>query len=223
MRISIHKSTRRYLGALAGLFLLTCLVLQAQVMWTCEGPGKTSWKHEPIPQCFLGKEVAVAQVITDVLADLFLIIAPVRLVWKVRLSRPQKIRIIAIFCSASATTIVSLCHAYFLLTVGGLKEIMAGIVEMSVSLIVANLNVIVAVVYRISSDNTDIEKSDKHIVTFGALPSRRRRPQWTDLDSESVPAERPFNHLQFHVTTTIQSESAVETEEIPVSPKGSQN
>lgn len=65
----------------------------------------------------------------DVLSDTALILAPSRLVYKVRLSRAQKIRILSIFSASAITTIVSLVHAYYVLSDGELKEAVAALFE----------------------------------------------------------------------------------------------
>ncbi|KIJ26815.1 hypothetical protein M422DRAFT_137769, partial [Sphaerobolus stellatus SS14] len=94
------------------------------VWWVCERePG---WKDAPLPQCDLGLNVAVAQ---PMFCDAFLIFVPLRLVWNIRLTRPQKIRITAIFSTTIVTTCVSMNHAFFVLRAGGLKEALAAIVQ----------------------------------------------------------------------------------------------
>ena len=65
----------------------------------------------------------------DVLSDTTLILAPFRLVYKVRLTRAQKIRILSIFSTSAITTVVSLVHAYYVISDGGLKEAVAAMVE----------------------------------------------------------------------------------------------
>lgn len=88
----------------------------------------------------------------DVTADAILIAAPIKLVWEANLHRAQKIRIMSIFATSLCTTTVSLAHAYYVLQGGGPREALAAIVQDSVSLIVANLNVIVAFFSRISAE-----------------------------------------------------------------------
>ena len=54
---------RRILGYVAIVMVITWLVLFCQVWWVCESePG---WKNQPIPQCLLGENVAIAQVISE--------------------------------------------------------------------------------------------------------------------------------------------------------------
>ncbi|KAG1794009.1 uncharacterized protein BJ212DRAFT_1292286, partial [Suillus subaureus] len=147
-------------------------VLSAQVWLTCE--CEPNWKTQPPPQCDLGRNVAIAQIIADVFGDIILILAPFRLIYKVRLMKAQKIRVLAIFSTSAITTVVSLAHAYYVLSDGGPREAVAAMVEISVSLIVANLSVVVAFFLRMSAED-DTSSSPAplkftSIVTFGSQP-----------------------------------------------------
>jgi hypothetical protein len=174
VRLTVPGTLRRVLTFTAMIFVIVWAVLFAQVWWTCESePG---WKVQPRPQCDLGRNVAIAQIITDVFGDTILILAPCRLIYKVRLTRAQKIRILSIFSTSAITTVVSLAHAYYVLSDGGLQEAVAAMVEVSVSLIVANLSVVVAFFMSMSAE--DDESSPEplkfvSIITFGSQPRRR--------------------------------------------------
>lgn len=161
---------RKALISTAITFGVVWALLFSQVLWICETqPG---WKIQPHPQCDLGRSVAIAQIITDVLGDTVLIFAPFSLIYRIRLSSPQKIRVLAVFSASMITTIVSLTHAYYISSNGGTKEVMAGVVEASVSLIVANLSVVVAFFFRLSAEDDSTPVS---IVTFGSQPKKRVR------------------------------------------------
>ncbi|KAG2035792.1 hypothetical protein BDR03DRAFT_983437 [Suillus americanus] len=175
VRLTVPGTLRKALTFTTMIFIITWAVLFAQAWWTCESePG---WKTQPRPQCDLGRDVAIAQIITDVFGDTILILAPFRLIYKVRLTKVQKIRILAIFSTSAITTIVSLTHAYYVLSDGGLKEAVAAMVEVSVSLIVANLSVVVVFFLKMSTeDDTSSPAPLKStpIITFGSQPRRRR-------------------------------------------------
>ncbi|KAF8164765.1 hypothetical protein B0H34DRAFT_670777 [Crassisporium funariophilum] len=155
-------------------FVVLWLILFSQIWWVCE--GNPNWKKSNNPQCPLGIDVAVAQVITDVACDAILILAPLRLAWKTNLSRAQKIRIMAIFSTTFITTAISMNHVYFVLKTGGLPEALAAVLQCSVSLIVANLSVIIAFFFRITTE----EQETAPLVTMGATTlsffSFNRRP-----------------------------------------------
>ncbi|KAI5996853.1 hypothetical protein F5J12DRAFT_746234 [Pisolithus orientalis] len=176
VRMTFPGSLRRWLVRTAIAFFMTAIILGAQIFWTCE--AESGWKSQPRPQCDLGRNVAIAQIITDVLGDTILILAPFHLIYKVRLTKPQKLRLLSIFSASGATTVVSLTHAYYLLSNGGLKEVLAAIVELSISLIVANLSVVVAFLFRISTEEstTPAPLELKSIITFGSQPIRKRAP-----------------------------------------------
>uniref|UniRef100_A0A8H8CE80 Rhodopsin domain-containing protein n=1 Tax=Psilocybe cubensis TaxID=181762 RepID=A0A8H8CE80_PSICU len=135
------------------LFGVTWAILFAQIWWVCEA-NPNQWKSQIHPQCPLGTQVAVAQVITDVLSDAILILAPIQLVWRINLDYQQKIRVVAIFSTTLATTAISLNHAYFVLKWGGLPELLAAVLQISVSLIVANLSVVIAFLFRITTEDS---------------------------------------------------------------------
>ncbi|KAG1860943.1 hypothetical protein F4604DRAFT_1957679 [Suillus subluteus] len=153
-------------------------LLFSQLWWICE--TEAGWKLQPRPQCDLGR--------TDVLADFFLILAPFFFLYKVRLSRAQKVRILSVFSTSAITTIVSLTHAYFMFSDGGLKVIMAAIVEASMSLIVANLSVVIAFIFHLKAEE-DSPSAPTPIVTFGSQPRKRVRDSLatTFIGVESTP------------------------------------
>ncbi|KAG1770339.1 hypothetical protein EV702DRAFT_1140027 [Suillus placidus] len=175
VRLTVPGTLRRVLKFTTVTFVIAWAILFAQVWWTCE--SEPSWKTQPRPQCDLGRNVAIAQIITDVFGDAILILAPFRLIYKVRLTKAQKIRILAIFSTSAITSIVSLAHAYYVLTAGGLKEAVAAMVETSVSLIVANLSVVVAFFLSMSAEDESSSPEPwkfTSIITFGSQPRRRR-------------------------------------------------
>lgn len=71
--------------------------------------------------------------VADVVSDTILIVAPVSLLLRARLTRPLKIRLVSVFAATSITTAVSLWHAYAVLRIGGLWEIVAAVAQVRVS------------------------------------------------------------------------------------------
>jgi hypothetical protein len=53
---------RMLLKYMVAAFLVTWAILDAQVWWTCE--REVGWKDKPIAQCMLGRDVAIAQLIS---------------------------------------------------------------------------------------------------------------------------------------------------------------
>ncbi|KAJ7605107.1 hypothetical protein DFH06DRAFT_260841 [Mycena polygramma] len=173
MRLCFFGVLRRLLFWMAVLFFVTWAVLFAQVWWVCERqPG---WKDLPTPQCALGLDVAIAQLITDVISDSILIAAPMRLLWRVQLQRGLKLRLRAVFATTAIATAVSLYHAYCVIRFGGLRELVAAAVQLSTSLLVANLSVIVAVIFRLRPDNESDNTEPVSVATIGAMRGGAQR------------------------------------------------
>ena len=54
---------------------------------------------------------------------------PLRLLWKLDKSRPERRRLLVVFSSSIITTTTSLIHAYWLLRVGKLVLLFGGVIE----------------------------------------------------------------------------------------------
>ncbi|THU88545.1 hypothetical protein K435DRAFT_938414 [Dendrothele bispora CBS 962.96] len=153
---------RKLLKLMVVAFLITWAILDAQVWWVCEPqPG---WKDREITQCMLGKDVAIAQLITDCLADFILIIAPVYLLSTLSM-RSLRNRLLVVFSSTILTTIFSLVHAYAILKDLGYMEFMFAVIEIVVSLIVVNLSVLSSWIFGLKDDDSDSGPS-AHMNTF---------------------------------------------------------
>ncbi|KAG2124163.1 hypothetical protein BD769DRAFT_1468852 [Suillus cothurnatus] len=130
VRLAYWGTQRRMLIGIAIIFGVVWAILFAQVWWTCE--LNPSWKKLPRPQCPLGRDVAVAQIVTDVFGDTVLILAPFILIYKATLTTAQRVRVICLFSTSAITTAVSLTHAYYVFTVGGLQEAVSAMFEVHV-------------------------------------------------------------------------------------------
>jgi hypothetical protein len=62
VRLAINVAVRRMLTLVVVVFFIAWMVLFAQVFWTCE--AERGWKTQPRPQCNLGRNVAIAQIIS---------------------------------------------------------------------------------------------------------------------------------------------------------------
>ncbi|KAG1884293.1 hypothetical protein F4604DRAFT_1574803 [Suillus subluteus] len=177
---------RRVLVSTAIIFGIIWALLFSQVWWICE--TESGWKSQPHLQCEFGRSVAITEMITDVLGDFFLILTPFFFLYKVRLSRAQKVRILSVFSTSAITTIVSLTHAYYIFSDGGTKEGMTAMVEASMSLIVANLSVVVTFIFRLKAED-DSASTPTPIITFGSRPKKRvgNPLATTFIGAESIP------------------------------------
>ncbi|KAJ3786494.1 hypothetical protein GGU11DRAFT_698990 [Lentinula aff. detonsa] len=146
IRISPPGSLRRILYGVGVLFGIMWTFLAMQEIVICERePG---WKEAIPTQCHLGKSVAISQLTTDIIADLCLLIAPLRMFWNSMLPTGHRVRLNIVFSTCALTTVVSLVHAYWIFANLGLNEIFTGIFETTISMIVASLNVIVGLLYH---------------------------------------------------------------------------
>ncbi|KAF5327953.1 hypothetical protein D9758_016778 [Tetrapyrgos nigripes] len=201
IRLSIAGRFRQLLKIFVGLFLMTWAILDAQVWWTCESePG---WKDKHIAQCMLGKKVAIAQLITDCLADLILVVAPMYLLSTLRSKRSLKIRLATVFSSTFFTTVFSLVHAYAILHDLGYLEFMFAMV---ISLVVVNLTVITAWFFKLK-DGDDSEPSgpSAHMNTFlKGRSSGHRSRKYGGVTTIGLSSLNPA-----HINIDVTMESAV--------------
>lgn len=102
----------------------------------------------PESLCHLGTQVAVLEIVTDIIGDIVLVAIPLRLFWNLRVDRSSRIRLITVFSMSVLTTIVSLCQNYYQIHNVGNADTDASTVQTFVSLLVCNLNVLVAAVYQ---------------------------------------------------------------------------
>jgi len=141
---TIPGQRNRFLFVAAG-FALAGVLLLAQLFWVCV-PDAT-WRKLPIPQCPLDTQIVACQLISDVVSDCILIIAPVKLFQNI-LDKGLRRRLILIFSAAIMTTIVSTVHAAFILSGKGIQNLIAATIEISVSLVVCNFPVFAVATIR---------------------------------------------------------------------------
>ncbi|KAI0053213.1 hypothetical protein FA95DRAFT_1552711 [Auriscalpium vulgare] len=146
IRIDPDPHTRRRLRWVAAAFIGAIGFFIAQILWVCEPEPK--WKDLPSPQCHLTKQVAICQLVSDVISDSLLITLPLRLIHGIRDTRLRR-RVMFIFSTSIVTTVVSLVHAVYIIRSGGKNVLIAAIVELGMSLTVANVPVVVTAFARV--------------------------------------------------------------------------
>ncbi|KAF7358625.1 hypothetical protein MSAN_01201200 [Mycena sanguinolenta] len=159
VRIESSATRRKLLLSAAAMFFIAALLLVAQLFWVCESRPRSSWKSHQDPQCDLPRQVAIFQLVSgstvfqpendpancakaDVTSDAILIFAP----WPLFRSLVDKSlghKLTIIFSICVVPTIVSLVHAGFILKGRDIGIQFTGIVECCLSLIVANIPVII--------------------------------------------------------------------------------
>ncbi|KAF5381672.1 hypothetical protein D9615_005562 [Tricholomella constricta] len=205
IRITPNGSNlKRILYGLVGTFLLIWAILFAQVFWVCE--PEPLWKDALSPQCALGRNVAIAQLISDIYADSVLIVAPLRLLWNLEVSRSQKNRLLVVFSASIGTTIASLVHAYYVLRVGGLDEVFVAVVELCVSLLVCNLAVVVGLIARVKesrkrsnfSSGESYSMSRSKLTTIGGTSHGTRSIDFKTHTTDENPSVNVKVEVDFH-------------------------
>lgn len=146
---------RRFTLLLLLVFPLITVGLLVQKIYHCA--SNLAWYHAPGLQCHLGRDVAIAELCTDVFADGTLVLIPLRLLWGVRLPRKQRQLLFTVFCTSLVTTIVSIPHAIYVMGVAGLYEGITAHIEAGVSLVVANLLVITTYLYTVFRNGENID------------------------------------------------------------------
>jgi len=67
----------------------------------------------------------------ETVADIVLVSIPIHFFRQTTLRKGVKLRLIAVFSTSAATTVVALIHAVFILRFGGLREATAAVIEVS--------------------------------------------------------------------------------------------
>ncbi|KAJ7798094.1 hypothetical protein B0H14DRAFT_2908205, partial [Mycena olivaceomarginata] len=133
-------------------------------------------KDAPNPQCHLPQQVAICQLVTDVLTDSILLFAPLQL-FRSLADKMLRRKLTLIFSTCVVTTIiylqVSLVHAAFILRNGGVKEIISAIVEDCLSLIVANVPVVVAAIMPHHCETDEVQTLGTRSMRFNPVPRKR--------------------------------------------------
>ncbi|KAH9972395.1 hypothetical protein BJV74DRAFT_210877 [Russula compacta] len=99
IRIDPDPVMRKRLMWLAAAFVAAIGLFFTQLFWVCE-TMHNGWKNKASPQCPLPKQVAICQLVSDVLADLSLILLPIRLLRGIN-NRRLRWRLIFIFSTSS--------------------------------------------------------------------------------------------------------------------------
>ncbi|KAI0053205.1 hypothetical protein FA95DRAFT_1552700 [Auriscalpium vulgare] len=166
IRLDSDPVARRKLMWLAGVFVAAIAFFIAQLLWVCE--PHPEWKTAMAPQCRLDKQVAICQLVSDVIADFLLIMLPLRLIHGVKDKRLRR-RVIFIFSTSLATSVVSLVHAAYILTSGGKNVLISALVEDCISLTVANVPVVGSLLLRkVARHRETVPDTDSDVPDVGA-------------------------------------------------------
>lgn len=119
--------------------------------------------------CRMAGSVALSQLITDVIADTFLVAAPLHLWRNLRFPRRRKILIMSAFSATILITVITIPHSIILFKIQRETPLLLAHVKAALSLIICNLLVIVTFVYRVCWKETfDL---DQALTTHGVFTS----------------------------------------------------
>ncbi|TFL03112.1 hypothetical protein BDV98DRAFT_416172 [Pterulicium gracile] len=176
---------RRRLSMAAVLFSIALIILVAQIFWVCiPQDNHNQWKSDTVPQCTLGKQVAINQITTDFFADVVLVATPLLLLKsmliKSKHSRALWTRLAASFSVAGLTTIVSIAHTVYLLE-GSPVSLIVSNVQMSVSVVICNFLVLSAALHKLWAKYypSTKESSQEPTLSFRAAERPPALPQDT--------------------------------------------
>ncbi|KAF7334418.1 hypothetical protein MVEN_02271100 [Mycena venus] len=216
IRIDPSFERRRRLFWVAVAFLIVLVILVAQFFWVCEGPFD-SWKNMPNPGCPLPLQVALFQLVTDIIADSILLFTPLAL-FRDLINRALRRRLTLIFSTCVGTTVVSLVHAVLMIRNGHRKVLIAGLVEDSLSLIVANIPVVVTTMIDIvdEEDQSRTSRNPPFSSMFWYRESVATRVPPEGVVAVELPvhlvSEQSGDDLQLQCTKTIKVTSTASSQ-----------
>jgi len=148
VRLATGHTMRRLLYCLAAIFFFFWGLLFAQTFWVCE--NDPNWKDAALPQCNLGIQVGILQLIADVFANTVIVLIPAKMLLNPKVSEGHHVRVLLILASGMTTTVVSIVHAFLTLKTSSLEGTISAIIEASTSLIACNLLVVFTTVMRVT-------------------------------------------------------------------------
>ncbi|KAG1771894.1 hypothetical protein EV702DRAFT_635154 [Suillus placidus] len=139
LRVADPRGALRWtVYAIISCFAVMWTALVIQKVLTCVYHG-----------CNIGSDVAIADLVTDAVSDLMLVITPMYLLRDVGLTHHQRILVTSVFCASLLTTAISIpLSILLLLAPTSQAALIFGHVKPATSLVIANLLVIVSFVYR---------------------------------------------------------------------------
>ncbi|KAH9852440.1 hypothetical protein C2E23DRAFT_885585 [Lenzites betulinus] len=187
------------------LFGMMWAALLIQKIVVCE--TNPSWKKSPGVQCVLGHAVAGLELATDFVGDLILVIMPMRLLWRIKLSFAKKLLLQCIFSASMFTTIVSIIHAVYVFSPDRNGEGILAHIEASTALIVCNLAVLMTWFMRVLGHNDDSEAAPP-----SNYSDRSGRGKLSSLRFQR-PANAPIvlSALDYKGTTQEQTRASLES------------
>lgn len=183
----IHKQIT-YLIAVSFACMWAALI--AQKMSVCE-----------VHSCLMPPSVALSQLITDIIADVSLVAAPLYLWSNVGLSRSRQILVQSAFGASLLITIITILHSVYLTMGHTATTLIFAYFKAALSLFICNLLVIVTFLYRMCSKETvDLDQSFTSSQVFTSV-----------ILTQMPSSTNPETSLSVQDGTTSRQKTAVQT------------
>ncbi|KAF8972580.1 hypothetical protein BDZ97DRAFT_842218 [Flammula alnicola] len=151
------RKTSKYVSIIFGMFWMT---LAIQKVFFC---GKR-WRD--VPFCSIPRYTAILELVTDLLADLWLLLSPAYIFWRMKLRRAHHRLILAIFACGIFTALASITHSVFILLDSSPWVGLSGHIEVAIAIVVSNLLVLVTFIYRVfRRDSNNSHRSSTSVST----------------------------------------------------------
>ncbi|KIJ69178.1 hypothetical protein HYDPIDRAFT_80055, partial [Hydnomerulius pinastri MD-312] len=148
IRLSPRESKLRKVALVAAAgFGIMFLSLLFQKVYYCA--HDTWWYSLEQINCHLGTAVSIPQLATDVTSDIILVALPVHLMREVNVPRDRRILVLSVFSSSILISLISAAHFVFMIEPNKYFQILTAQLEISLSVVVCDLLVIVTCAYRI--------------------------------------------------------------------------
>ncbi|KAE9406590.1 hypothetical protein BT96DRAFT_222241 [Gymnopus androsaceus JB14] len=131
-------------------FSLLCVGILVPKIYVCAS-DRSWYDMSDSPQCPLGTNIAVVELITDLVGDITLVVIPIRLLGYVNLPKEKQRMLIVIFGASLLTSTMSVVHVTYLIGPSHNSAIVpiAAEIEAGTALIVANLGVLTPFLCRL--------------------------------------------------------------------------
>ncbi|KAF9551712.1 hypothetical protein CPC08DRAFT_621439, partial [Agrocybe pediades] len=143
VRLHPRGSARRHAATASIIFSAFAIAMIIQKIVIC------SQKQGNSPRCIvIPRYTGILELVTNLLEDLWLLIAPASMLWKMKLQKSHRRLIFAIFLCGIFTALASIIHAVFILLNSAAWLGIVGHIEITVAIAVSNLLVLVTYIYR---------------------------------------------------------------------------
>jgi len=189
VRLLPQGTPRRMAKLAATIFGVFGMVMVLQKTFFC---GK---KSGFLPKCgTIPRYTGIIELITNVLADLWLLSAPAYMLFHMKLQRAHHRLLLAIFLCGIFTTLASLCHIVFILLQIGSWLSPTAHIEAAVAIVVSNLLVLVTYIYQVF----------RNVSTNRARPAPARSPSPRSTDPATLATSQSNSYPVRTAVTTIE-------------------